>query len=147
MNPSITYLQEDLLLTIPNLPLEIQKSKKSKYHINMNVFMRSHYTEVSKMKKLYQKYVQTLLPTVETYTGEFKLLFVYYRPNLITRDLSNMVSVIDKFTVDVLTQQGIIPDDSVSHIKSVHYYFGGTKKDSHYVDLYLFKHKETIDGI
>ncbi len=142
MNPSVTYLNEDLLLSVMNLPLEISKGKKTKYHINMNVFMRSHYTEVARMKQAYQNHVKTLLPKTSHFTGEFKLLFIYYRPNLISRDLSNMVSIVDKFTTDVLTQQGIIPDDNVNHIKSVHYYFGGTNKNKHYLDLYLFKHKE-----
>ena len=142
MNPSIVYLQEDLLLSIMNLPLEIPKSKKTKYHINMNVFMRTHFTEVARMKQAYQKYVKTLLPNTTPLTGKFNLLFVYYRPNLISRDLSNMTSIVDKFTTDVLKQTGIITDDSVDHIPSVHYYYGGTKKDKHYIDLYLFKHTE-----
>lgn len=144
MNPSITYLQEDLLLTISNLPLEIKKGKKKdKYSINFNVFMRSHHTAITKMRTLYQQLVEDKLSKENrNNTGTFKVLFVYYRPNMIARDLSNMCSIVDKFTMDVLTKKGIIPNDSVNYVTSVHYLFGGTKKDQHFIDFYLFKNKE-----
>ena len=81
-------------------------------------------------------------PSEESYE-HFELHYVLYLPNLLKRDISNVLSIVDKFFADALVENGNVPDDNYEHLKYVTYKYGGyDEAKKGYVDVTI---KEVSD--
>lgn len=109
--------------------LEAGIRKKKNYFLNLNSYNRWHFQEKNQLKKLFKikiiKYIRELTP-VESCEITFKI----YYPTKRLFDLDNVGSVISKFTHDVLTETGIIPDDNYQVVNKLTFEFGGIDKDN-----------------
>jgi Holliday junction resolvase RusA-like endonuclease len=65
------------------------------------------------------------------------LIFIYtlYPESNRRMDVSNVCSVVDKFTCDALTELGIITDDNHKIIPAINYRFGKVDKENPRVEL------------
>lgn len=140
VNPSITYLQEDLLLSIEGLPTFVQKTKKTKLHLNFNNVLKMSYRTYYAAKEKYFKDIVHKLPDI-TINEKVALLFVFYAGDNGVKDLSNMVSVIDKFMSDFLVRTKILPEDNTKVITDVRYLFGGVTPKNQHINMYIFRAK------
>lgn len=78
------------------------------------------------LKKELKRVVTPLLPTKEEVVfEEFELHYELWLPNLLKRDISNVLSIVDKFFADTLVENGNVPDDNYEHLKYVTYKYGG----------------------
>lgn len=81
------------------------------------------------LKKELKRVVIPLLPTKEDVKfEEFELHYELWLPNLLKRDISNVLSIVDKFFADALVENGNVPDDNYEHLKYVTYKYGGMDK-------------------
>ena len=55
----------------------------------------------------------------------FELEYVLYLPNKLKRDISNVLSIVDKYVCDALIDCGVLEDDNYNHLKKVTYKYGG----------------------
>ena len=81
----------------------------------MNWFRNAHYHEKNKMKKDFHELIHSQLPsplpeTLSQFTVEYTL---YYKNQ--ASDPSNIVALIEKFTLDAFKEAGLIVDDSVKN--------------------------------
>jgi len=87
------------------------------------------------LKKEFKRIVTPLLPT-DTRYEKFELEYKLYLPNLLKRDIANVLSITDKFFSDALVEAGIVPDDNYEHLTKVVYEFGGHDEDKRgYTDV------------
>lgn len=109
-----------------NLPLYVNISRNKKFILNLNNYRNAHFQPLNKAKKLYAEEVSLALGKQRAcFTGGCMLTYTLYQPTNRRVDVSNPLSIIDKFTCDALTELGVLPDDSNKHIQSVHYQWGG----------------------
>lgn len=117
------------------LPLSItipSKTKQDKnFTLNLNIYRNSHHFTLNSAKVAWKDIVAaSLLKTQKDFTTGNLLSFTYtiYPSSNRKFDISNVCSVIDKFTCDALQEFGIIPDDSYKIIPQVVYEFGSVDK-------------------
>ena len=133
------YFQRVLnMLYTTTIPLPYYK-KNSKALFTTNVVRNAHHQTEAKFKREYGLKCAHALSDVpiSTYT---KLTLSYELHLHLTRgkpikadpmrgrvekslDLGNLLTYVDKTFSDVLTQLKILPDDSISHIPQIHYYY------------------------
>lgn len=129
-------------MKIIGIPLRVPKSKKKMVSLNLNQYRNWHHLLKNKIKK----YVNKLI--IEKCRGktcpEPPLEFIYtiYRPTKRKIDLTNVGSIIDKFTCDGIVNAGLIPDDNIDFIKKVTYLDGGIDRINPRCDLEIVKYKE-----
>lgn len=109
-----------------SLPLSVWVSGNKKFILNLNNYRNAHFQVLNKAKKLYVEEVSLALGKQrDCFNGGCMLTYTLYQPTNRRVDVSNPLSIIDKFTCDALTELGVLPDDSNKYIQSVHYQWGG----------------------
>ena len=113
------------------------KKKPKNYHLNFNNYHNWHHQVRNNIKKRFQLQIAPLLkdlPRLETITMiEYR---IYHKDNR-KFDVSNKLTLIDKFTQDAIVQAGKIEDDNFHYIKSILSGYGG-KKDRDYATVEIF---------
>lgn len=119
-----------------SLPLSVWVSGKTKFILNLNNYRNAHFQVLNKAKKLYAEEVSLALGKQQAcFNGGCMLTYTLYQPTNRRVDVSNPLSIIDKFTCDALTELGVLPDDSNKYIQSVAYVWGGVDKVSPRAEL------------
>jgi hypothetical protein len=113
------------------------KTKVNNYWLNLN-----NYTQAAKhtgsRNSLKQKYHKLVLPYIEhlkPIRGTFKITYTIYRNDNTKFDIGNVGSIVDKYLCDVLTSEGIIPDDNYLYLKEVVFKYGGIGETRADVDI------------
>lgn len=119
-------------LTI-NLPLFVilprKRKKDKKYYLNLNIYRNTHFQVLNQAKYAYKEEVRKSLMAGHKITEyPLELRYTLYVSTKRRIDLTNVISVIDKFTQDALVELGIIEDDSILYIQRVTAVFGGINK-------------------
>jgi len=140
----LVYCKENLLYKIKHLPIWIRKSKKGKlYPIHLNGFTNYNNRFTQNTLKQKYKYSVNLPPKPDKpYTGVVTCLVVYHRPNNRRSDVHNMCTMIAKFVLDILVNEGYLEDDNYKYLTDIHFTIsskiGSPLKHGH-ADLYIFK--------
>ncbi|MNO01726.1 hypothetical protein D3C81_2219540 [compost metagenome] len=67
-----------------------------------------------------------------------ELEYTLYLPDRRKRDISNVLSIVDKSFCDAIVTHGIIPDDNHEFLRKVTYMYGGQDpKGKGYVDIVI----------
>jgi hypothetical protein len=117
--------------------LETGIKKKRKHYLNLNLYRNMPFHQNNSLKKELKRQVLPLLPKgSEEFYQKFELHYVLYLPNLLKRDISNVLSIVDKFFADALVENKNVPDDNYEHLEYVTYKYGGyDEKKKGYVDV------------
>jgi hypothetical protein len=123
-------------VTLP-IFLETGVRKKRKHYLNLNLYRNMPFHQNNSLKKELKRHVLPSLPKAEEeYYENFELHYVLYLPNQLKRDISNVLSIVDKFFADALVENGNVPDDNYEHLKYVTYRYGGyDDKKNGYVEV------------
>lgn len=117
------------------LPYIIPISKKRAYTLSMNSYRNDHYLTLAKAKIVFRDLILAnvhALPEFNQITIEYKL----YPGSRKRLDVSNVLSIVDKFFCDVLVTEGIIKDDNYQIIPRICYSFGEiTPKNPHVIAM------------
>jgi hypothetical protein len=99
------------------LPVYYQISNSSTVLVDLNWYKNAHYGLVNKVKRFYHTLVSDL---ITKHTPRFKgKVHIKYQIYLhINNDGGNVRSVIEKFLLDSLRDNGIIPNDNIKFIIS-----------------------------
>jgi Holliday junction resolvase RusA-like endonuclease len=96
-----------------DLPVYYTHSTKKKsitFLVSQNKFRNLHFYQKNNLKKHYHKIISDM--NLKKITGKYSVEIVYYYKN--TRsDLSNVCSLISKFALDALQENGVIEDDNL----------------------------------
>jgi len=118
--------------------IEYGVKKPKKFHINLNNYRNATFHLLSDMKVRFSELVAhrvAHLPPMEQIRISYFLMTGTKR----TPDVANVCSIVDKFFCDVLTKQGVIPDDNPIHLSMVAYGFGGYEKGNPRVEAIIEK--------
>ena len=117
------------------LPLYVHTTKshtpKGKVIFNLNNYRNMHHTKSNNAKKIMKEVVQALnIPYLGN--GPFRLVYTYYHGDKRKVDVANTCSIIDKFTCDAITEDGLWVDDNIDYVQEVVYKWGGVSpRDGH----------------
>lgn len=112
-----------------NVPLYLTrgKSKPKNYWLNMNGYRNWKYHLNNDLKKQFKEEIE--LPDLDnTIQSEVKVVFTFYYPDNRLRDIDGSLSVISKFTLDALVEDGILEDDNYKYVVEVKGKLGGVDK-------------------
>jgi hypothetical protein len=71
--------------------------------------------------------------------GKVKIEYFYFAPDKRTRDLMNVISVIDKFFQDAMVEFGCIESDDLSTVVEVNSCYMGIDKENPRLDVIITK--------
>jgi len=118
------------------IAIELGKKRKRKYFLNLNIMRNQVGHLVNNIKKEYARIAHGVLPNNDTFFKHFELEYVLYLPDKRKRDISNVLSIVDKNFADALVAHGIVEDDNYTFLKKVTYLYGGfDPKGRGYVDI------------
>lgn len=121
-----------------SLPLSVQVSKRKTFILNLNNYRNAHFQVLNKAKKMYIEEVISAFPDKKFLVASQKqilfrkveLTYTLYQPTSRRVDISNPLSIIDKFTCDALVELGVLPDDASDNIPKVTYQWGGIDREN-----------------
>mgnify|MGYP001564997951 CR=1 FL=1 len=114
-----------------NLPLSVQISRNKKFILNLNNYRNAHFQVLNKAKKLYAEQVFLALGKQKPcFNGGCQIVYTLFQPTNRRVDISNPLSVIDKFACDALVELGVLPDDANKYVQSVSFQWGGVDKNN-----------------
>ena len=126
------------------ISVEIGIKKKRKFFLNLNLYRNNYMHTNNNIKKEYARIAHSFLPQWDVPMQEIELEYVLFLPDKRKRDISNVLSIVDKFFCDALTTHKLIPDDNYEHLKKVVYKYGGFDPDGKgYVNITI---KEVDNG-
>ncbi len=112
------------------LPIPTIKIKGKHQKLSLNIYRNAHYIILNNAKRSYKDLVGNLLmPHRRKRHNKIKITYTIYFATQHRRDLSNFLSVVDKFVADSLVDYKIIPDDSFQYLPEVVYRYGGIGDD------------------
>lgn len=138
----------DLILKV-ELPLVVyttkSKTTKGKFNMNLNVYRNTHYQKLSKAKRIYFDMIKDDVITamdglVLPVKGRVKLVYSLYPA--VKCDVANILSIVDKFTSDVLVKLGFLVDDEMKYIPKTVYKGVEIDKENPRAILEVFKYGE-----
>lgn len=97
-----------------------QTKRTKRYWLTLNNYRNWHYQTSNTTKKLFKEAVRPqieMLPDLTALWGAVRFDYALYPPNRQDRDLTNSVSVVDKYFADALVELGKLTDDSITFIK------------------------------
>lgn len=110
-------------INIPTFIILERKTKKDKkVYLNLNTYRNTKYIVLNQWKTVFSKMLKPELKKVAPalhkmrtdFPGsKYKLTYTITSKNLRKFDISNFLTVIDKFTCDVLVNEGYIPEEKV----------------------------------
>jgi len=112
------------------LPCRILLRKRKKdgklifFNLNLNDYRNTHYRTLAEAKVKYAEKVKERLIGVNK-MKKLELTYELFMPNKRRIDINNVLTIVDKFFVDVLVSEKIIPDDCYKNIEKTTFLFGG----------------------
>ena len=115
-----------------SVPLYLVRGKKKpkNYWLNLNSYRNWKYHLNNDLKIQFKKAIHSTLAELDPIQGPIKIVYTFYYPDSRRRDLGNSLAVISKFTEDALVEEGIIPDDDYTIIRSIAGRYGGYDKQN-----------------
>lgn len=128
------------------LPFSVVIPRKTKadkiFILNLNVYRNAHHMTLNQAKVLWKDVVFQAVPTLGTknpalclYTPPLHCVYTVYPSSNRKFDLSNVLSIVQKFTEDALIEYGVISDDSYQVIPKIDYRFGHVDKENPRIEL------------
>lgn len=117
------------------IPTSVFVSKRKKFYLNLNNYRNAHYQTKNKAKREFERVVYPILPKIRINTA-VKIVYTLFVKDNRRKDLSNVLSIADKFFSDILVEKGIIEDDSLEFVDEVVFRFGGKGEDMILVEVF-----------
>lgn len=127
------------------LPLEVYVKRK-KFILNLNNYRRTHYHLLNRFKTAYAGFVWAELGEQRRLALDidppYRFIYTLFQGNQRHVDVENPLSVISKFTNDVLQAEGLIPEDNHDVIREIVFRWGGVDVENPRADLRIEHFKE-----
>lgn len=127
-------------ILLPLFVLIPRKTKESKKVIlNLNVYRNLHHITNNQAKVIYKEIIKLSLPGNQHLLScpPYQFTYVLYQQSKRHTDISNILSIVDKFTCDALVELGHLADDNYKFISEVVYKYGGVDKENPRAELFI----------
>lgn len=101
----------------------------------MNNYRNWHYQVSNDAKRRFKSEIYDLLDF--RFDNKIKIEYFYYAPDKRTRDLMNVISVVDKFFQDAMVERGCIKSDDLSTVVEVNSCYMGIDRDKPRLDVLI----------
>ena len=124
-----------------SVPLYLVRGKKKpkNYWLNLNSYRNWKYHLNNDLKIQFKEAIHSSLAALDTIKGPIRIVYTFYYPDSRRRDLDNSQAVIAKFTQDALVEEGIIPDDDYTIVRSISGRYGGVDKTQPRCEVDIFE--------
>lgn len=124
-----------------SLPTKVRisdnKVKANRYwNINLNQYRNANHFTLNAAKVNFAEIVAPRLAHIPP-MERIRISYWLYTGTKALCDVANVCSIVDKFFCDVLTKEGIIPDDNYNNLIMVAFGFGGIDKSNPRVEAIL----------
>ena len=100
--------------------------KKKPFRLNLNTYRNSNSYLLGTTKKFYFKEIKEILKnTFIPQLNKVEIIYELFLKSKRELDISNVLSIVDKYFCDSIVELGVIPDDNYKIIPKVTYKFGG----------------------
>lgn len=120
-----------------SLPLFITNRSNKRKWLTLNNYRNWHYQVSNDIKRRFKSEVFDKLNF--NIKGKVKIEYFYFAPDKRTRDLMNVISVIDKFFQDAMVDRGCIESDDLSTVVEVNSCYMGIDKLDPRLDVMITK--------
>lgn len=120
-----------------SLPLFITNRSNKRKWLTLNNYRNWHYQVSNDIKRRFKSEVFDKLDF--NIKGKVKIEYFYFAPDKRTRDLMNVISVIDKFFQDAMVDRGCIESDDLSTVVEVNSCYMGIDKLDPRLDVMITK--------
>lgn len=103
-----------------------------KFWLTLNNYRNWHFQTANNTKVLFKEAIEDqiqALPDLSLLFGEVQFSYTLFAPDTRHRDLTNSVSIVDKYFADALVEMGKLKDDSCSHVKAISCEVGSIDKN------------------
>lgn len=114
-----------------SLPLRVALDSRNRSHftLNLNYYRNTHYFQLNKAKVLFKEQIANQIKNIP-FIDECSIEYILFPGSKRECDISNILSIVDKFFCDAMTELGIWKDDNYHIVKQVTYSFGAVDKDN-----------------
>ena len=134
------------------LPLYVDlprvRTKPKRVWLNLNTYRNAPYQLLNDMKVNYKQGITTSLLALHgnmlSQDQPIELTYTVFPKTRRKFDLSNVLSIVQKFTDDALVDLGLIKDDDYTIVRSVIYRFGEVDKENPRVELEIDEYQKEI---
>lgn len=120
-----------------SLPLFITNRSNRRKWLTLNNYRNWHYQVSNDIKRRFKSEIFDKLDF--KIKGRVKIEYFYFAPDKRTRDLMNVISVIDKFFQDAMVDRGCIESDDLSTVVEVNSCYMGIDKEDPRLDVMITK--------
>lgn len=117
-------------------PLMVARNKTKNVGLNLNIYRNAHFQVLNDIKRKYKAIIEPQIQNLPEF-GAVRLTYILYPKTKRLCDISNVLSVHDKFFCDALVELGKLPDDDYRYLKNVNYRFGEIDKDNPRVEIII----------
>lgn len=110
-------------------PLSVPISKKKKFILNINNYRNAQFFILAKSKREYLKAVRDQILNLPGWE-RVAVSFIVYPGTARRMDISNVLSIHDKYLMDAVCTLGKLPDDNHHHYCRCSYQFGEIDRDN-----------------
>jgi len=132
------------------LPLSVTIPRKTKadkvFMLNLNIYRNCHHMTLNQAKVLWSSIVLHAPFVGGDVEAPYHFIYTVYPSSGRKFDLSNVLSVVQKFTDDALIECGVIEDDSYKFIPEIDYRFGHIDKENPRVELEIISLNKTSEA-
>lgn len=131
-----------------SLPTHLVMGKRNPKNVplNLNHYRNAHPATLNNMKIMFKEIVKTKL-SIYKFTEPVKITYVLFIGSLVKVDISNVLSIVDKYFQDALVELGTIENDNWEFVKEVSFKFGGLDRNNPrveaQVEVYVADHIES----
>lgn len=120
-----------------SLPLYITNRSNKRKWLTLNNYRNWHYQVSNDIKRRFKADISRMLNF--RINGKVKIEYFYFAPDKRTRDLMNVISVVDKFFQDAMVEFGCIETDDLSTVVEVNSCYMGIDKANPRLDVIITK--------
>lgn len=117
-------------------PLVIERPRSKNLPLNLNEYRNAHFQTLNNMKKRFKGIMEDQINELPS-LGRIQIEYVLYPKTRRLCDVANILSVVDKFFSDALTELGKIEDDNYLFLPKVSYEIGEVDKDNPRVEILI----------
>lgn len=104
-------------------PLYVMQSKTKKFYFGLNIYRNAHYQLNNKTKIAYKEAIKSQIQDLPVFE-KIVLRYTLFPKTKKLCDISNILSIHDKYFCDALIELGKLPDDNYLYLPKVIYRIG-----------------------
>lgn len=123
-------------------PLRVPQTKTKLFTIGMNQYRNAHYQVLNKVKIEYKNIMKEQILKLPEFS-KVSIDYTLYPRTKHLCDISNILSIHDKFFCDALVELGKLPEDNYLFVPRVVFNIGHIDSNNSRVEIKLIDYEET----